>query len=50
MRDFRRKLALGAKRVYHIHQNVWSTEKTTAVENHGEDAQLDAILYTLANP
>jgi putative transposase len=50
MRDFRRELALGAKALYQIPENVWAAQKPSAVELHGDDAPLEKILYTLLNP
>jgi len=50
MRDFHRELALGAKALYQIPDNVWSAEKPSAVELHGAAAQLEAALYTILNP
>ena len=34
MRDLRREIALGVKRLYQVPQNVWCAEKPTAVELH----------------
>ena len=50
MRDLRREIALGAKALYQIPENVWSAEKPSAVELHGESAELEAVLYTTLNP
>jgi putative transposase len=50
MRDLRREVALGAKQLYQLHENVWSAEKPSAVELHGDAAQKEAVMYTLRNP
>jgi putative transposase len=50
MRDLRRDIALGVKELHQIPQNVWSAEKPTAVELHGEKADAAKVLYTLLNP
>jgi hypothetical protein len=50
MRDFHRELALGAKALYQIPENVWAAGKASAVELHRTAAQLEAVLYTILNP
>ena len=50
MRDLRREIALGAKELYKIPENVWAATKPSAVELHGHDAALEEVLYTLLNP
>jgi putative transposase len=50
LRDLRREVALGAKELYRIPENVWSAGKPSAVELHGRGAQLQEVLYTLLNP
>jgi putative transposase len=50
MRDLHREVALGAKQLYQIPENVWSAEKPSAVELHGDAAQAEAVMYTLLNP
>jgi putative transposase len=50
MRDFRRELALGAKVLYQIPENVWAAQKPSAVELHGDGAALEKALYTILNP
>jgi putative transposase len=50
LRDLHREIALAAKQLYGIPENVWSAEPPSAVELHGPAAQLDAVLYTMLNP
>jgi hypothetical protein len=50
LRDFHRELALAVKVLHGIAENVWCAEKPSAVETHGQAAQLEAALYTVANP
>lgn len=49
-RDLHREVALAAKSLYGIPENVWAAEKVSFVELHGQAAQLDAVLYTMLNP
>ncbi len=49
MRDLRREIALAAKQLYQIPENVWTAAKPSAVELHG-DAAATEIKYTLLNP
>jgi hypothetical protein len=50
LRDFHRELALAVKLLHRVPENVWTAEKSSAVEVHGQAGQLDAALYVLANP
>ncbi len=50
MRDLRREIALGAKQLYRIPENLWAATKPSAVELHSAEAELDKVLYTLLNP
>ncbi len=50
LRDLHREVALGAKALYQVPENVWAAEKPSAVELHGAAAQLEAVLYTALNP
>jgi hypothetical protein len=50
LRDLHREIALAAKLLYGIRENVWSAEKTSVVELHGHAAHLRAALYTILNP
>ena len=39
MRDFHRELAMGAKALYGISENIWAAEKASAVELVGQQAR-----------
>jgi putative transposase len=50
LHDFHREVALALKALHGLPECVWARCSTSAVELHGQGAQVEAALYTMLNP